>query len=96
MDKYHYNSRIPHKNSKYHKLTKEEIKENKDLAKDRIFIEHTTSWIKRVKMLSTKFRNHLSYFAKVAVLLVIFIILTESKQSYRTNLIQILVYLEIG
>lgn len=47
-------------------------------------------------MLSTKFRNHLSYFAKVAVFLVFFIILTESKQSYRTNLIQILVYLEIG
>ena len=69
MDKYHQNSRIPHKNSKYHKLTEEEIKENKELAKDRIFIEHTNGWIKRFKILSTKFRNHLSFFAKFAVLL---------------------------
>lgn len=69
MDKIHKNSRIPHKNSKYYKLTEEEIKENKELAKDRIFIEHTNSWIKRFKILSSKFRNHLSYFAKFAVLL---------------------------
>ena len=69
MDKYHHNSRIPHKNSKYHKLTKEEINDNKALAKDRIFIEHTNSWIKRFKILSTKFRNHLSHFAKFAVVL---------------------------
>lgn len=69
MDKIHENSRIPHKNSKYHKLTEEEIKENKELAKERIFIEHTNSWIKRFKIFSTKFRNRLSYFAKFAVLL---------------------------
>ena len=69
MDKIHQNSRIPHKTSKHHKLTEEEIKENKELAKDRIFIEHTNSWIKRFKILSTKFRNNLSYFAKFAVIL---------------------------
>ena len=69
MDKIHKNSRIPHKNSKCHKLTEEEIEENMALAKDRIFIEHTNSWIKRFKILSSKFRNHLSYFAKFAVLL---------------------------
>ena len=69
MDKYHKKSRIPHKNSKYHKLTEEEIKENKELAKDRIFIEHTNGWIKRFKILSTKFRNHLFYFAKFAMIL---------------------------
>ncbi len=69
MDKIHKNSRIPHKNSKYHKLTEEEKAENKELAKDRIFIEHTNSWIKRFKILSTRFRNHLSFFAKFAVLL---------------------------
>ena len=65
MDKYHSNSKIPRKNSKCHKL----IKENKELAKDRIFIEHTNGWIKRFKILSTKFRNHLSYFAKFALIL---------------------------
>lgn len=69
MDKYHQNSRIPHKNSKYHKLTEKEINENKNLAKDRIFIEHTNSWIKRFKILSTRFRNHLSHFAKFSVIL---------------------------
>lgn len=69
MNKIHQNSRIPHKSSKYHKLTEEEIKENKELAKNRIFIEHTNSWIKRFKILSTKFRNHLSYFAKFSVIL---------------------------
>ena len=69
MDKFHPNSRIPHKSSKYHKLTEEEIKENKELAKDRIFIEHTNGWIKRFKILSTKFRNHLFYFAKFAMIL---------------------------
>ncbi len=58
-----------HKNSKYHKLTEEEIKENKELAKERIFIEHIHLWIKRFKILPTRFRNHLSYFAKFAVLL---------------------------
>ena len=72
MDKYHSNSRIPHKNSKHHKLTEEEKRENKELAKDRIFIEHTNGWIKRFKILSTKFRNHLSHFAKFAVILCAF------------------------
>lgn len=72
MDKIHNNSRIPHKSSKNHKLTEEEKNENKELAKDRIFIEHTNSWIKRFKILSDRFRNHLSYFAKFAVLLCAF------------------------
>lgn len=49
MDKYHYNSRIPHKNSKYHKLTKEEIKENKDLAKDRILLNIQLHGLKGLK-----------------------------------------------
>jgi hypothetical protein len=47
----------------------EEIQENKELARDRIFIGHTNSWIKRFRILSTKFRNNLSYFAKFAMLL---------------------------
>lgn len=68
MDKIHSNSRIPKKSAKNHKLTDDEINYNKALAKDRIFIEHTNSWIKRFKILSTKFRNHLSFFAKFAVL----------------------------
>lgn len=69
MDKVHSNSRVPKKSTKKHKLTGDEISYNKALAKDRIFIEHTNSWIKRFKILSTKFRNHLSFFAKFAVLI---------------------------
>ena len=42
---------------------------NKELAKERIYIEHTNSWIKRFKILSTKFRNNLKYFASFAVLI---------------------------
>lgn len=69
IDKVHLNSRIPKKNSKKHKLTEEEKEYNKELAMDRIFIEHTNGWIKRFKLLSTKYRNNLKYFPKFAVLL---------------------------
>jgi len=72
MDKIHCNSKIPKKNTKNHKLTKEEIELNKEIAKERIFIEHTNSWIKRFKILSTKFRNNLSYFAPISVLICAF------------------------
>ena len=65
----HKNSKVPKKNSKNHKLTEEEKEYNKELAKNRIFIEHTNGWIKRFKILSTKFRNNLKYFNKFAVLL---------------------------
>lgn len=69
IDKVHRNSKIPKKNSKNHKLTEEEIEYNKELAKDRIFIEHTNGWIKRFKILSTRFRNNLAFFSKFAVLI---------------------------
>ena len=69
IDKLHANSRIPKKNSKKHKLTEEDKEYNKELAKDRIFIEHTNSWIKRFKILSTRFRNNLKFFPKFSVLI---------------------------
>ena len=69
IDKIHEKCLIPTKNSKSHKLTEEEKELNKLIAADRIFIEHTNSWIKRFKILSTKFRNKLSYFAPISVLL---------------------------
>lgn len=69
IDKVHKNSKIPKKNSKNHKLTEEEIEYNKELAKDRIFIEHTNGWIKRFKILSTRFRNNLAFFSKFSVLI---------------------------
>lgn len=69
IDKLHKNSKIPKKNSKKHKLTEEEIEYNKELAKDRIFIEHTNGWIKRFKILATRFRNNLKFFPQFAVLI---------------------------
>ncbi len=45
------------KASKLHPLTKEEKIENKRMSKERIFIEHINSHIKRFKILSTRYRN---------------------------------------
>ena len=69
IDKIHSNCLVPSKNSKNHKLTDDEKEFNKLISATRIFIEHTNSWIKRFKLLSTKFRNDLSYFAPLAVLI---------------------------
>ena len=72
IDKIHANSAVPTKKSKKHELSDEEKDFNKLIASFRIFIEHTNSWIKRFKILSTKFRNNLSYFASIAVLICAF------------------------
>lgn len=72
IKKVHDNSELPKKNTKKHPLTEEEKQYNKELAQRRIFIEHTNSWIKRFKILSTKFRNNLNYFASFAVLICAF------------------------
>ena len=55
--------------SKNHPLTEDDINYNKDIGSTRIFIEHTNGWIKRFKILSTKFRNNLNFFAPFAVLI---------------------------
>ena len=72
IDKVHANSKIPKKKSKKHPLTEKEKAYNKELGADRIFIEHTNGWIKRFKILSTKFRNNLNYFAAFSVLICAF------------------------
>lgn len=69
INKVHNNSRVPKKKSKKHPLTEEDIKYNKVLGSDRIFIEHTNGWIKRFKILGSKFRNNLTYFASFSVLI---------------------------
>lgn len=52
IDKVHKNSKVPKKSSKNHPLTDEEVAYNKEIAEERIFIEHTNSWIKRFKIWS--------------------------------------------
>ena len=69
MDKVHSNTRIPKKKSKKNPLTEENLAYNKEIGADRIFIEHTNGWIKRFKILSTRYRNSLRYFAAFSVLI---------------------------
>jgi IS5 family transposase len=57
IHKIHINSEIPHKNSKHHKLTKEQKKENKQLAKQRISIEHVNRMMKIFLILKYPYRN---------------------------------------
>lgn len=55
--KLHKNSQTPIKSSKYHKLTVEECKYNRDLSRQRIAIEHNNACIKRFEILSYRYRN---------------------------------------
>ena len=53
----HVNSTVPKKSSKKNPLTKEERKQNAEISKRRIYIEHTNRMIKRFHILSTRYRN---------------------------------------
>lgn len=53
----HFNSLIPIKETKNHKLTNTECAFNSALSKRRIFIEHINRYIKRFKILSSRYRN---------------------------------------
>ena len=49
---------IPYKKSKNNPLTDEQKLQNKQFAKERIFIEHSISGLKRFRILSDKLRIH--------------------------------------
>lgn len=53
----HFNSLIPIKETKNHKLTDTERAFNSALSKRRIFIEHINQYIKRFRILSSRYRN---------------------------------------
>jgi hypothetical protein len=57
IEKLHANSLLPIKESKYHKLTKQEKGYNKRLARRRVLIEHINAKIKTFKILSYPYRN---------------------------------------
>ena len=59
----YYNSQIPKKSSKKHKLTLEEKAYNSAISKRRIYIEHINRYIKRFKILSSRYRNKRRRFA---------------------------------
>ena len=53
----HTNSKTQKKASKLHKLTKEEKDKNRKISRECIYIEHINAYIKRFKILSTRYRN---------------------------------------
>ena len=57
LDKIHNNCLIPKKQSKKHKLTPEEKRYNSELSKKRIIIEHINRYLKRFRILSSRYRN---------------------------------------
>jgi len=63
LQKLHANSTIPVKASKNHALTKEEKKLNREISKRRIYIEHINCYIKRFRILSSRYRNKRKRFA---------------------------------
>lgn len=87
INKIHANSKIPKKQSKNHSLTEEDIKYNKELGADRIFIEHTNGWIKRFKILGSRFRNNLNFFAPFSVLICAFYNFYIAWFNFRTTLL---------
>ncbi|MDR2730987.1 MAG: transposase [Treponema sp.] len=58
IEKLHKNSRIPKKESKPHKLNKQEKAYNKRLARERVVIEHINAKIKTFKSMAYPYRNH--------------------------------------
>lgn len=57
IKKVHKNSVIPYKNSKKHKITKQQKQENKIIARQRIVIEHVNRLMKIFLILKYPYRN---------------------------------------
>jgi hypothetical protein len=57
MGTYHSNSEVPYKKSKHHPLSKEEKAFNRQLARERVRIEHINRQIKTFKIMSERYRN---------------------------------------
>ena len=55
--KYHKNSLVPKKKSKYNPLSMVDKIENKRVSKERIFVENITAKLKVFKILSNRYRN---------------------------------------
>ncbi len=62
IDKLHANSRIPAKKSKLHPLTALQKEANRELASQRIFVEHVIGKLKVFRILSERYRNRRKRF----------------------------------
>lgn len=60
--RYHRNSTLPHKKTKLNPLTKEQKKENRKLASDRVFSENINAILKRFKIIADRYRNRRKRF----------------------------------
>ena len=58
----HANSRTPKKKSKHHPLTSEQKAVNRELARQRIFVEHVIRKVKIFRILSERYRNRRKRF----------------------------------
>lgn len=54
----HENTKLPHKKSKKKPLSKEQKKENRELSKERVYIEHSNARLKVFKLLKNHYRSH--------------------------------------
>ena len=59
----HANSLLPEKRSKNHPLTKQECKDNREISRERILVEHVIRFVKRFRILSERYRNRRKPFA---------------------------------
>ena len=59
----HTNSLLPKKRSKNRPLSQQERKENREISRKRIFVEHAIRFIKRFRILSERYRNRTKRFA---------------------------------
>ncbi len=59
----HANSCLPKKRSKKHPLTKQEHRENREISRQRVLVEHVIRFVKRFRILSEPYRNRRNRFA---------------------------------
>lgn len=69
ISRLHSNSMLPVRATKKHKLTPEEKAFNSAVSKRRIYIEHINRYIKRFRILSSRYRNKRRKFGLRASLL---------------------------
>ena len=57
LSKSHPNSRLPHKRSKLHPLTKEQRADNRQLSRERFVVEHIIRSVKIFRILAERYRK---------------------------------------
>lgn len=62
LQKIHVNTLLPKRKSKNRSLTKEDKKNNTDIASQRVYNEHAIGFIKRFKIVAERYRNRRKRF----------------------------------